>query len=170
MRSPSTALNFFAHVALLLLFSFALPPRLTAQTDPFDLDEDPSELIENPSAREDPGYDGDPTPAEDIVTFGQPLLEGTLDPEVAVDVFGLPDSFAPLGPSQTATPTTCEGWTNPVNPLGIRASDGHYFTYGQQPVLLAGVSADAGCHLDLEDENKCRYGTPPVATNVTWKT
>lgn len=146
-------------LALAILLAL-LPSVLAGQTDPFETEDEPSELIENPFAPEDPGYDGDPTPQEDLVSFGLPLLEGTLDPEIAVEVLGAPESLVPLGPSQTATPATCEGWTNPVTPLGIRSSDGHYFTYAQQPVLLVGVSADAGCHLDLEDGNKCRYGTP----------
>ncbi len=153
--------SLLAPLALLLLLVVLLPSLLSGQTDPFDLEEEPSEIIANPNAPEDPGYDGDTTPAVDLATFGQPLLEGTLDADIAVEELNLPEGLVPLGPSQTLTPATCEGWTNPVTPLGIRASDGHYFTYNQQPILLVGVSADCGCHLDLEDKNVCSYGTLP---------
>ncbi|HEV7671853.1 MAG TPA: hypothetical protein VGS22_25305 [Thermoanaerobaculia bacterium] len=147
-----------APLALLLLLAALLSPPLPAQTDPADVEID---IPYGPAPRQDPGVDGDPTPSVDLVVFGQPLIEGTLDPDIAVEELGLPEGIAPLGPSQTVTPTTCEGWTNPVTPLGIRASDGRYFTYAQQPVLMVGVSADAGCHLDLEDAKKCLYGSLP---------
>ena len=151
-----------APAAVLLLLAIGFQAQgLPAQTDP---PEEEDEVSYGPAPREDPGVDSDPTPAEDLAVFGLPLVEETLDPEIAVEELALPEGIAPLGPSQTVTPTSCEGWTNPVTPLGIRASDGHYFTYAQQPILMVGVSADAGCHLDLEDGNKCRYGSLPGAT------
>ncbi len=159
--------SLLAPLALLLGLAIALlPPNLPAQTDPFDPEQDPLPPISNPNAPEDPGHDGDPTPEVDHAAFGQPLLDGTLDSEIAVQELALPEGLASLGPSQTVTPPTCEGWTNPVTPLGIRASDGHYFTYCQQAILMVGVSADCGCHLDLEDDNVCRYGTPPNVKHV----
>ncbi len=150
----------FAPLALLLLLAALVSPSLPAQTDPVDVEDD---TPYGPAPRQDPGVDSDPTPSVDLAVFGQPLIEGTLDPEIAVEELALPEGIAPLGPSQTATPLTCEGWTNPVTPLGIRSTDGRYFTYAAQPVLMVGVSADAGCHLDLEDKNACRYGSLPGA-------
>jgi hypothetical protein len=95
--------------ALLLATAF-LAQNLAAQTDP---PEEEDEVSYGPAPREDPGVDSDPTPSEDLAVFGEPLVEGTLDPEIAVEELALPEGIAPLGPSQTVSPTTCEGWTNP---------------------------------------------------------
>ncbi len=143
-------------LAILLLLAASL--LVAKPQDPFEDDETESPLPP-PAPFEDPGVDGDPTPKEDLTTLGEPLLEGTLDPDVATYEFALPEGLAALTPSQTPTPATCEGYANPVAPLGIYGANPHYFTYGGQPLLMVGVSADVGCHLDLEDGNKCRYGS-----------
>src|SRR6185295_14771919 len=164
MRSKNEKLRFFS-LRLSIAFAFlALSAVLVrAQTDPPDppADDETVEPMPPPAPFEDPGVDGDPTPKEDLSVLGEPFLDSTLDLEVAGEEVDLPDA---LVPSQTATPPTCDGYNGSVTPLAIVQSKPHYFLYGGQPMLMVGVSADAGCHLDLEDGNVCRVGSLPGVT------
>ncbi len=70
--------------------------------------------------------------------------------------------IAPLTPSQAPAPETCAGFVGPVTPLAASPASPRYFSYGGRPMLMVGVSADNGCHLDLEDDNKCHLGNYPA--------
>jgi hypothetical protein len=166
---------------LALLASLALAPfHLAAQQDYIDPIGPPDDgsgdgggltIGSETVPFEDPGSDVDPslvdlsdsTLGEEVEPYdGEPeLLSITEDPN---DQGAIDDTRAPLLPVPAVRDCTK---ATTVTPIGVDNTIQHYFVLDGGPRVLAGVSADAGCHLYLPDNLKCRYGSVTGSTVST---
>ncbi len=140
---------------LAILLAVLGSPLAAEAPDPF-VDEEPPEI------GTDPGTVGDPSPEAKDWTLGDDLLPYDGDP-LALDVAELyteDPSLIGTDPSYRARPeiaaSGCAAETRSIVPVKIDPVSPRYLSYRLKTRLPLGVSADAGCHLDLPG-NLCNY-------------